>query len=275
MLAFTAQTIAKNVNFKKCEPNICGPHSKCIDNEDDPTYNKLKGPYCLCEPKTIGKPPNCTLGCVKNSDCEKDEYCNLDNKVCTKVCEHTTAESKKLCVGRCREDEDCKSNEICDENRKCVAGCREDDGCKDNEYCNDEWKCIDACAKSNCGDNSICASFNHIQHCSCEEGYVPEKGYGCKLNQNNHTYVQLDEIMCHSFCGDYASCIVEDDIIHCYCPKDLRSNPIVACPPPLLFISTPKPEFCECCEQAIDPDCAVPISCALDAECFGYEGIKE
>ncbi|XP_070509618.1 protein kinase C-binding protein NELL2a-like [Chironomus tepperi] len=275
LLALTSQAIAKNVD-QKCKPDICGPNAKCIDSEDDETYNKLKQPYCLCEPKTIGKPPNCMIGCLKNSDCHSDEFCDLENKACKKVCEHscnstdTCHDSKKLCIGKCRDHDDCKSNEICDISHTCVIGCRSDNSCKDNEHCNDESKCIDVCAKSNCGENSVCNGYNHITHCACEEGYIPEKGIGCKKKEPHHTFVELDELECHHFCGDFASCIVEDDIIHCYCPKELRSNPIIACPPPLLY-ATSKPEYCECCEQAIDPDCAVPISCALDGDCV-FEG---
>lgn len=180
----------------------------------------------------------CKLGCRSDTACELDEYCDVNTDKCTKGCRsdescdsnsYCDSETKECKVG-CRDDESCGFKEYCDnESRLCMPGCATHDVCADDEYCVlKEHKCIGICEVSACGDNSKCTVKDRNQYCSCDDGYFPEGGLGCRPiaeddNFNNKT--------CALYCEKYAACAFEDETVYCFCPLKLLpiSNPYIKC----------------------------------------------
>lgn len=60
-----------------CQPNPCGPNSKCIEINEQPV--------CSCLPQYIGTPPGCRPECTVSSECAFNKAC-IDQK-CSDPCQ--------------------------------------------------------------------------------------------------------------------------------------------------------------------------------------------
>lgn len=69
-----------------CNPNPCGPNSKCSNNNG--------AAVCSCLPEFVGNPPACRPECVVNSECSLREAC-------------ITQKCASPCIGVCGENAEC------------------------------------------------------------------------------------------------------------------------------------------------------------------------
>ncbi|CAG9808367.1 unnamed protein product [Chironomus riparius] len=181
--------------------------------------------------------------CIGDGSCETDEYCDSQKRTCIKGCrddyscnedEYCDRLNDQLCKKGCREwSIKCKHGEFCSsESHQCVKGCKHDTHCESNEVCNlKNNKCYSYCYKSPCGNNSVCTIVDHNRHCSCMTGYSPLTGFGCKLNGQSDSTVNVDSetLDCQKYCGPQSMCAIENNKITCYCSYDIGKNPFIDC----------------------------------------------
>lgn len=254
-----------------CEPNPCGPFSKCITDPE---------PGCLCLEDFYGKPPNCQIGCKGHSTCAENEYCDYDhtckvgcrNDQSCKSDEYCDLIGSQKCKKGCKSEDDCKENEICEYiGRTCMPGCLLNKNCNEGEYCDHRVnRCVNPCEEpSPCGNFSKCKSIGHSKnvHCTCERGFMPKAGVGCEKKSNN-TRISSKNLDCKKYCSKYAECNIVDGKIECWCPDEIFGeflNPFESC-----IALPPKPGFStSACTHAIKPECAVPLSPATLAVLAG------
>lgn len=189
-----------------CEPNICGPHSDCIENDAE------IGPHCKCSEDFYGWPPNCRTGCKNNDDCGQTEICNSQNS-CVNMCESKTCGENANCrVDKKRSSVHCSCKDgftpksgvgcepksadeqelpldfigdvitdpcegkcghfaYCDEAKECV--CTQGYGGNATSSCSliELENRVDACTPNPCGGYSTCSVVNNEKMCLCIEGY--------------------------------------------------------------------------------------------------------
>lgn len=68
--------MAEETPVDPCQPNVCGPYSKC--------RNINNHAVCSCDANYIGMPPNCHPQCVISSECPPDRSCI--NQKCKDPC---------------------------------------------------------------------------------------------------------------------------------------------------------------------------------------------
>jgi hypothetical protein len=237
------------------DPSICGPHSKCIADEN--------GSYCECLPGFVNLPPNCRSSCKTHEDCEPSETCHHNecadpchgigcvvNAECVVVNRESKCECKK---GFYKDfDKDCqKFNEIspCDPNPcggpktkcidnhdesgpycECLPGlvslpfcrrtCETNDDCEGKEVCTYENECFDPCLKPkfDCPENAEYASDSHgFELCVCKEGYFGSPDVKCSTNENDPCFE----------CGRNAKCVESgsDAPAECSCLPGFDGQP--------------------------------------------------
>ncbi|KAG5666112.1 hypothetical protein PVAND_017806 [Polypedilum vanderplanki] len=217
-----------------CNPNLCGPNSKCFENNGDP--------YCECLEGFVNFPPTCRRSCQSNDDCETSEKCDY-NSECINPCEeHSCGENaecnlssdkepfckckknffgdpQKLCHifdknHSCTNQNPCGPNSNCIENDevlgsycKCLSGfgnfppnclkiCEESDECKENEFCSSNKFCEKLDELEICGENSVLRidETKTKIYCSCKEGFYPEANVGCRKKTENDPEIPIELI---------------------------------------------------------------------------------
>ncbi|XP_070506991.1 adhesive plaque matrix protein 2-like [Chironomus tepperi] len=197
----THSTLSQLSKCSDAPPQACGRNANCYDNQTDPNYIKLNGPYCKCTDDAYGSPPNCRPRCSYDSDCKTNEFCDFSGS--------------KECIEGCRKH-GCKFGEHCDsETRKCTNGCKMDFNCDFDESCNqNSQKCLKICAENVCGPNGKCKAMHHTKYCSCVDGFIPDKAVkGCR--PQNYTDEKPN---CKSACGSENRCSEIDGSTYCFCP---------------------------------------------------------
>ena len=185
-----------------CDWIQCGQHAECVLED--------KGqPRCQCKPGCTGNP---------NEECHDINECTsmlpLDpngpcgaNAVCINLlgsyrCECTDGTAGNAYESGCQGSSRCRSN----------------DDCPNDTICNEELNvCIDACTQSICGHNSYCIGVNHTATCQCIAGYSGEGNdlaKGCTSPCSNF------------YCGINAHCIVNtQNQPVCQCQNGFYGNP--------------------------------------------------
>jgi hypothetical protein len=250
--------------FKTCSDapkDICGPNARCSDILNSARYSIYGEPFCTCLPGSTGIPPNCKsicptecksgefcdvktktckAGCVRNVNCNADEYCDQNNK-CKKgcrsspgckddeYCDPKTRECKKGCRLQINS---CKPKEYCDRTRTCRPGCNTHADCASDEVCRSDYKCTKGCIRSTCGDNSDCSVVDNKYYCTCKDGFFPEKDTGCRPKKTTDV-IPKDEkdLDCKKYCSEHGLCSLNKNNISCYCPKVSWGNPFNDCKP--------------------------------------------
>ncbi|KAG5671203.1 hypothetical protein PVAND_001412 [Polypedilum vanderplanki] len=118
----------------------------------------------------------------------------------------------------------------------CRWGCKTNYDCTgDSEVCDYQHYCKDLCNPSPCGDNSICRVDKKTAraHCSCKDGYIPQKDAGCRLKTSEDLEIPFSLIEsvvkdpCGVKCGQYAYC--NHTAGSCVCTQGYSGDPTVSC----------------------------------------------
>jgi len=171
---------------------------------------------------------------------------------------------EKVCMEGCRSSDDCKNNEVCDNNVCVIYECFEDSDCNSDESCihsAGKKKCLKSCElpikrysyslpsipfafgselaptttikkpDTLCGENAVCKGIDHEQYCSCIDGYFLEGGKGCRKRDSADIIPTGDDLDCRKYCGKMSLCKVLDGTIFCYCSNH-NGLPYVECETP-------------------------------------------
>jgi hypothetical protein len=80
--------------------------------------------------------------CRRNNDCRANELCDKDRRECVE----------------CRSDRNCGGSQQC-VNGKCVSGCRSNNDCGNNQFCV-RSECVDCRRDRDCSNNEFCNGRN-------------------------------------------------------------------------------------------------------------------
>lgn len=206
----SCKTGAKGDPYVKCTIDQVVPDNECSDGTQCGTYGRCdQEDRCQCLPGFVGQPPLCQPGCIRNTDCPKNQGCISDKcqdpciaacglKAICQVVDHVprcyceanhVGDPYEQCIpsepAKPEDDNPCQScgsNTKCNENQcQCIEGYKGDPlvGCRPECILNTECqpsqacinkKCVDPCSNT-CGSNAKCSVVNHFTICSCEPGY--------------------------------------------------------------------------------------------------------
>jgi hypothetical protein len=64
-------------------------------------------------------------------------------------------------LAKCKNNKDCKGNDVCDKNKNKCVKCKNNSNCKGNDVCDkNKNKCVECKKNSNCKNNQKCNSKN-------------------------------------------------------------------------------------------------------------------
>lgn len=212
--------------------SICDFNEEFIDGKciDSCISKKACGNFTTCS--SSGFSTYCS--CIKG-------YTGNPLKACFKMdekspCDPNPCGPKAVCIP---EDDKigphCKCSEgFYDWPPYCRAGCANDSQCGPTEFCNQKNYCEELCDSTRCGENSVCRlnKSKRTIHCSCKDGFIPEKNIGCRPKLANDTEILidfLDDVLtddCDGKCGYNAHCGSEKK---CVCTQGYTGDPHKEC----------------------------------------------
>lgn len=197
---------------------LCIAHNRCGENTECEQWGAAT--YCSCARGFTGDP----LGsCFK-----LDEKAPCDPNPCGPNAECIPEDDK---IGpHCK----CLKN-FYDWPPNCRPGCESDEQCADDELCISRVnKCEKVCDPSPCGENSVCRVDRAKSRvfCSCLEGFIPERGAGCREKLPSDFEIPIDFISsvivdpCDEKCGYNAYC---GEGNNCMCTQGYTGDPLTEC----------------------------------------------
>lgn len=198
--------------------DICIVRAPCGENAICRNINATI--YCQCNRGFSGNP---LVSCFKHdekSPCDPDP-CG-PNSIC--VSENET-------IGpHCK----CKEK-FFDFPPNCRPGCDGHDDCADDEMCDkSKNECRKICNSTQCGENARCRhDKKKLQsYCSCIDGFIPERGLGCREKTPDDFDIPIDFIKevvndpCEDECGSNAFCGSDGK---CECTQGYEGDPHDKC----------------------------------------------
>uniref|UniRef100_A0A8D8VM32 Neurogenic locus Notch protein n=1 Tax=Cacopsylla melanoneura TaxID=428564 RepID=A0A8D8VM32_9HEMI len=233
-----------------CDPNPCGPYSKCLISSSGYAV-------CSCLDGYRGSPPACKPECVISAECAQTQACV--NWKCAEVCNGICAVGATCLV--------INHNPIC----QCPPGHVGDPflSCYLPPAIEQPKIPYNPCSPDLCGPNSLCKIVRQHPVCSCKENYIGNPPYcrpECVVNQecpgNQACIKEKCQDPCPGLCGVNAKCTVVNHTPLCTCLNGYQGDAFVGCSP--IVITVPP-------EQPRDP-CS-PSPCGVNAQCSSVGGV--